>query len=123
MLLFTVVGSRDARNRICMHNCLWNEHNCTSILNFIFIEKKLCTEYAIIRLNLNNFFHSKKIYPEEKIRSQMIGIILGSMALGVLLGYPFGGILYAFIGKSAPFFIISFLTLIIFGKSVQISFW
>lgn len=34
------------------------------------------------------------------------------MALGVLLGYPFGGILYAFVGKSAPFFIIAILTLI-----------
>lgn len=42
----------------------------------------------------------------------MLGIVLGSMALGVLLGYPFGGILYAFVGKSAPFFIIAILTLI-----------
>lgn len=56
-----------------------------------------------------------KTYPEEKTRSQVIGIILGSMALGVLLGYPFGGILYAFIGKSAPFFIIAILTLIVLG--------
>lgn len=55
------------------------------------------------------------MYPEEKIRSQVLGIVLGSMALGVLLGYPFGGILYAFIGKSAPFFIISFLTFVILG--------
>lgn len=42
----------------------------------------------------------------------MLGVVLGSMALGVLLGYPFGGILYAFIGKSAPFFIIAFLTFV-----------
>ncbi|XP_055300363.1 synaptic vesicular amine transporter [Sitodiplosis mosellana] len=52
-------------------------------------------------------------YPEEKMRSQIIGMILGSMALGVLLGYPFGGILYAFSGKSAPFFIIAAATFII----------
>lgn len=52
------------------------------------------------------------------MRSQVIGIVLGSMALGVLLGYPFGGILYAFNGKSAPFFIIAFLTFIIFGMIV-----
>lgn len=38
------------------------------------------------------------------------------MALGVLIGYPFGGILYAFSGKSAPFYIISILTLIILGN-------
>lgn len=56
------------------------------------------------------------MYPEEKMRSQVIGIILGSMALGVLFGYPFGGILYAFSGKSAPFYIIAILIFIIFGN-------
>lgn len=50
------------------------------------------------------------------MRSQIIGMILGSMALGVLLGYPFGGILYAFSGKSAPFFIIAALTFVVLGK-------
>lgn len=50
------------------------------------------------------------------MRSQIIGIILGSMALGVLLGYPIGGVLYAFSGKSAPFYIIAVLTFIILGK-------
>lgn len=59
------------------------------------------------------------MYPEEKTRSQVIGIILGSMALGVLLGYPFGGILYAFIGKSAPFFIIAILTFIVLGMFMK----
>lgn len=49
------------------------------------------------------------------MRSQIIGIILGSMALGVLLGYPFGGIMYAFSGKSAPFYIIAVLTFIVLG--------
>ncbi|XP_037955179.1 synaptic vesicular amine transporter-like [Teleopsis dalmanni] len=46
-------------------------------------------------------------YPEEGRRSKVMGIILGSIALGVLLGYPFGGILYDLIGKSAPFIILS----------------
>lgn len=50
------------------------------------------------------------------MRSQIIGMILGSMALGVLLGYPFGGILYAFSGKSAPFYIIAAMTFIILGE-------
>lgn len=40
------------------------------------------------------------------------------MALGVLLGYPFGGILYAFLGKSAPFVIIACLTLATLGLQV-----
>lgn len=51
-------------------------------------------------------------YPEEDKRSKIMGIVLGSIALGVLLGYPFGGILYDFVGKSAPFFIIAALLFI-----------
>lgn len=47
------------------------------------------------------------MYPEEEKRSKIMGIVLGSVALGVLFGYPFGGILYDFVGKSAPFYIIS----------------
>lgn len=43
------------------------------------------------------------------------------MALGVLLGYPFGGILYAFSGKSAPFYIIAIMTFVILGNSKQFS--
>lgn len=57
-----------------------------------------------------------QVYPEEKMRSQVIGMILGSMALGVLLGYPFGGIMYALSGKSAPFYIIAILTFAILGE-------
>ncbi|XP_017844719.1 synaptic vesicular amine transporter [Drosophila busckii] len=44
---------------------------------------------------------------EEARRSKVMGIILGSIALGVLLGYPFGSILYDLWGKSAPFIILS----------------
>jgi MFS transporter, DHA1 family, solute carrier family 18 (vesicular amine transporter), member 1/2 len=36
-----------------------------------------------------------------------MGVILGSVALGVLIGYPLGGIFYDFIGISAPFMIIA----------------
>lgn len=37
-----------------------------------------------------------------------MGIILGSVALGVLFGYPLGGFLYDFVSESAPFIIIAF---------------
>ncbi|KAL1137723.1 hypothetical protein AAG570_009419, partial [Ranatra chinensis] len=47
----------------------------------------------------------------EASRSRVMGIVLGSIALGVLLGYPFGGFLYDFIGKTAPFLGIAFFTL------------
>lgn len=61
-----------------------------------------------------------QLYPEDERRSKVMGIILGSVALGVLLGYPFGGILYDFVGKSAPFFI---LAICIFGNLVLQVFW
>ncbi|XP_067626959.1 synaptic vesicular amine transporter [Eurosta solidaginis] len=57
-------------------------------------------------------------YPEEDRRSKVMGIILGSIALGVLLGYPFGSILYDFIGKSAPFIILS--TVIFLNLGMQL---
>ncbi|XP_016977940.2 synaptic vesicular amine transporter [Drosophila rhopaloa] len=57
-------------------------------------------------------------YPEEARRSKVMGIILGSIALGVLLGYPFGGILYDLMGKSAPFIILS--TLIFLSLGLQL---
>ena len=45
-----------------------------------------------------------------------MGIVLGSVALGVLIGYPFGGISYAFIGQSSPFWIIFIFLLINLGN-------
>ncbi|KAH8358490.1 hypothetical protein KR093_000465 [Drosophila rubida] len=57
-------------------------------------------------------------YPEEARRSKVMGIILGSIALGVLLGYPFGGILYDLVGKSAPFIILS--TVIFLSLGLQL---
>ncbi|XP_017039775.1 synaptic vesicular amine transporter [Drosophila ficusphila] len=54
-------------------------------------------------------------YPEEARRSKVMGIILGSIALGVLLGYPFGGILYDLMGKSSPFIILSTLMFLSLG--------
>lgn len=56
-----------------------------------------------------------QIYPEEKLRSQIIGILLGSMALGVFIGYTFGGFFYAFYGKAAPFVLISVSTIFVLG--------
>lgn len=44
-------------------------------------------------------------------RGNAMGIALGGLALGVLIGPPFGGIMYEFVGKSAPFLILSALAL------------
>jgi MFS transporter, DHA1 family, solute carrier family 18 (vesicular amine transporter), member 1/2 len=48
-----------------------------------------------------------QLYPEDERRSKVMGIILGSVALGVLIGYPLGGIFYDFVGISAPFLLIA----------------
>nr|XP_018909911.1 PREDICTED: synaptic vesicular amine transporter-like [Bemisia tabaci] len=58
-------------------------------------------------------------YPEDKERSHVMGIVLGSVALGVLLGYPLGGLLYDISGKSTPFFVVAFAVLCDLGLQVH----
>jgi len=40
-----------------------------------------------------------------------MAIALGGLALGVLIGPPFGGVMYEFIGKSSPFVVLALLAL------------
>ena len=41
-----------------------------------------------------------------------MGIALGGLALGVLIGPPFGGFMYQFVGKTAPFLVLAALALV-----------
>ena len=50
-------------------------------------------------------------YPDDKERGNAMGLALGGLALGVLIGPPFGGFMYQFVGKSAPFIILALLAL------------
>merc|ERR1712051_1093314 len=50
-------------------------------------------------------------YTDDKDRGNAMGIALGGLALGVLIGPPFGGFMYQFVGKTAPFLILAFLAL------------
>ncbi|UXI19885.1 hypothetical protein NH340_JMT05828 [Sarcoptes scabiei] len=50
-------------------------------------------------------------YPDDRERGNSMAIALGGLALGVLIGPPFGGIMYEFIGKSAPFIILAMFAL------------
>ncbi|ELU03854.1 hypothetical protein CAPTEDRAFT_131587 [Capitella teleta] len=50
-------------------------------------------------------------YPDDRERGNAMGIALGGLALGVLVGPPFGGVMYQFVGKEAPFLILALLAL------------
>ncbi|CAD5111653.1 DgyrCDS941 [Dimorphilus gyrociliatus] len=51
-------------------------------------------------------------YPDDRERGNAMAIALGGLALGVLVGPPFGGILYEFVGKAAPFIILAVLVML-----------
>lgn len=57
-----------------------------------------------------------QLYPEVERRSRVMGVILGSVALGVLVGYPFGGIMYDVAGKAMPFWLLAGLVAVCFGR-------
>uniref|UniRef100_A0A182JQB3 Major facilitator superfamily (MFS) profile domain-containing protein n=1 Tax=Anopheles christyi TaxID=43041 RepID=A0A182JQB3_9DIPT len=50
-----------------------------------------------------------QLYTEPDRRSKVMGTVLGAMAVGVLVGYPFGGIAYEIAGKAAPFHVLAVL--------------
>lgn len=49
------------------------------------------------------------VYTDDEERGIAMGIALGGLAMGVLIGAPFGSVMYDFVGKSAPFLILAFL--------------
>ncbi|XP_076021260.1 synaptic vesicular amine transporter [Genypterus blacodes] len=51
------------------------------------------------------------VYTDDEERGQAIGIALGGLALGVLVGPPFGSVMYEFVGKTAPFLFLALLAL------------
>lgn len=59
------------------------------------------------------------LYPEDDKRSRVMGVVLGSVALGVLIGYPVGGIFYDFVGKSSPFWILCVLLVLVLCVQVH----
>lgn len=51
-------------------------------------------------------------YPDDRERGNAMGIALGGLAMGVLVGPTFGGFMYEFAGKEAPFIILASLALL-----------
>jgi len=50
-------------------------------------------------------------YTDDRERGNAMAIALGGLALGVLIGPPFGGIMYEFVGKASPFLVLALLAL------------
>uniref|UniRef100_A0A3Q3WKH8 Major facilitator superfamily (MFS) profile domain-containing protein n=1 Tax=Mola mola TaxID=94237 RepID=A0A3Q3WKH8_MOLML len=53
------------------------------------------------------------VYTDDEERGHAIGIALGGLALGVLVGPPFGSVMYEFAGKTAPFLVLASVALIL----------
>lgn len=51
------------------------------------------------------------------VRARVMPLAFGGIALGVLIGYPLGGIAYQLMGKSAPFLVISLFVIINIGET------
>ncbi|ELK04923.1 Synaptic vesicular amine transporter [Pteropus alecto] len=52
------------------------------------------------------------VYTDDEERGNAMGIALGGMAMGVLVGPPFGSVFYEFVGKTAPFLVLAALVLL-----------
>ncbi|NXX43978.1 VMAT1 protein, partial [Tricholaema leucomelas] len=52
------------------------------------------------------------VYTDDSERGNAMGIALGGLALGVLIGAPFGSVMYEFVGKSSPFLVLALLALL-----------
>ncbi|XP_053245046.1 synaptic vesicular amine transporter isoform X1 [Podarcis raffonei] len=52
------------------------------------------------------------VYTDDEERGNAMGIALGGMAMGVLVGPPFGSVMYEFVGKTAPFLVLAALALL-----------
>ncbi|KAL7391153.1 hypothetical protein ABVT39_005126 [Epinephelus coioides] len=58
------------------------------------------------------------VYTDDEERGIAMGIALGGLAMGVLIGAPFGSVMYEFVGKRAPFLILAFLA--VFDGALQL---
>ncbi|KTG44970.1 hypothetical protein cypCar_00039232 [Cyprinus carpio] len=58
------------------------------------------------------------VHTDDNERGIAMGIALGGLAMGVLIGAPFGSVMYEFVGKSSPFLVLAFLA--VFDGALQL---
>ncbi|XP_007424088.1 synaptic vesicular amine transporter [Python bivittatus] len=58
------------------------------------------------------------VYTDDEERGNAMGFALGGLAMGVLVGPPFGSVMYEFVGKAAPFLVLAALAL--FDGAIQL---
>lgn len=55
-------------------------------------------------------------HPVDEERTRFLGRVMGAAALGVLIGYPFGGITFSLFGKIVPFIGIAIIAAVNVGR-------
>jgi DHA1 family solute carrier family 18 vesicular amine transporter 1/2 len=81
-------------------------------IRYIFLNRSNNFYYNIsMKITVSGMGMLADRYTDDKERGNAMGVALGGLALGVLIGPPFGGIMYEFVGKSAPFLVLSALAL------------
>ncbi|XP_078301232.1 chromaffin granule amine transporter isoform X5 [Panthera onca] len=68
--------------------------------------------FVILFLSTVSLGMLASVYTDDYERGHAMGIALGGLALGVLMGAPFGSVMYVFVGRSSPFLILAFLALL-----------
>lgn len=63
-----------------------------------------------------------ELYQRDEERTKFLGRIMSGAALGVLIGYPFGGLGYSLMGKAVPFVVIGLLALFNTSNRIHIRF-
>ncbi|XP_077629226.1 chromaffin granule amine transporter isoform X5 [Crocuta crocuta] len=68
--------------------------------------------FVILFLSTVSLGMLASIYTDDYERGHAMGIALGGLALGLLVGAPFGSVMDVFVGHSSPFLILAFLALL-----------